>query len=100
MSPTSASSAAPANVVATAFGALHIGAPRPLQHSSENLALVLTRARQRGRELAPGADAELAVRVGEVHLYGLRRHVEHLRDVAVREAVGGQVGDPPLARRQ
>src|SRR5918993_1967882 len=53
---------------------------------------------QRGRQLAARADAELAVRVAEVHLDRLRRHVEDLGDLAVRLAGGGQVDDAALAR--
>lgn len=55
---------------------------------------------ERARELAARSDSQLAVRVAEMHLDRLRRHVQGLSDVAVRLPVGGEICDPSLARRQ
>src|SRR5687768_14358708 len=55
---------------------------------------------QGGGELAPGGDVQLAVRAREVDLYGLRRHVQQLRDVAVGLALRGEPGHAQLALRQ
>ena len=51
-------------------------------------------------ELDARADAELRVRVPEVRLDGLRGDEQRLRDLTVRVAGGGELDDPPLARRQ
>ncbi len=56
--------------------------------------------RQDAGQLPPRADPELAVGGAEVNLDRLRGHVELLGDVAVGEALGGQLGDAPLARGQ
>ena len=55
---------------------------------------------QRALELSARADFELAVRVRQVNLDRLRSHVELLGDLAVGKAVGGEVGDALLRRRQ
>jgi hypothetical protein len=45
-------------------------------------------------ELAARGDTQLAVRVAEMNLDRLRRHVEHLCDVAVRLPIGGEICHP------
>src|SRR5829696_9318808 len=51
-------------------------------------------------ELTPGAYAELAVRVAEMHLDRLHRHEQRLGDLGVAGAVGREPRDPRLARRE
>src|SRR5918994_6120257 len=51
-------------------------------------------------ELTPGADAELAVRIAQMHLDRLYRHEQRLGDLGVAGAVGREPRDPRLARRE
>ena len=56
--------------------------------------------RERGGELASRADVELHVRVCEVALDGAQRDEQALGDLAVREAVGGELRDALFAGRE
>src|SRR5438105_11353739 len=56
--------------------------------------------RERGGELPPGVDRELAVDARQVDLDGLHRHEERLRDLLVALVLGGKLGHAALARRQ
>ena len=58
------------------------------------------RPAERGDSSRRPRDLELAVRVREVDLDRLRRHVELLGDLAVRHAARGEIGYPLLGRRQ
>ena len=55
---------------------------------------------ERRRELAAGADLELAVDAREVHLDRLHRDEERLRDLLVAVILRGQLGDAALAGGQ
>src|SRR5215218_3822752 len=55
---------------------------------------------QAARELCPGANAELRVRVLEVHLDGPHADGEGLRDLFVRQPVRGELDDASLGGRE
>src|SRR6266702_4135592 len=57
-------------------------------------------AAQRGPQLIPADDAELAVHVRQVMLDGPGTHVEVVADVLVRPTVRGPHGDPVLVRAE
>src|SRR5215208_4528129 len=77
-------------VIVTAREVMPTGwSPRPWIPSGGPLNAV-PRLCQRGREVAAGADAELAIGVAEMDLDGLGRDEQRLGDVAVALAVGGE----------
>ena len=61
---------------------------------------VLLQAVERGRELDPGADAELGIGVAQVELDGVHRDDQHACDLLVGQTVDGQLGHPSLGRRE
>src|SRR5919199_4397684 len=69
----------------------HLGKPQPATR-------VFWSGGERLVELSPRADAELAVRVGEMQLDRLQRDVERLRNLLVGAAFGGELRHTPLAR--
>src|SRR5690348_8389234 len=60
----------------------------------------LPETREPGGELAPRAEAELAVDPGQVRLDRLRARERRGGDLPVRTAGRRELGDPPLARGQ
>ena len=60
----------------------------------------LLQAVERGRELDAGPDAELGVGVAQVELDGVHGDHQDARDLLVGQPLDGQLGDPPLGRRE
>ena len=77
-----------------------LGASRPFATVLARRVISIRAGRERARESGARGDLELAIGGAEVHLHGPHGDEQRLRDLGVREALGGERGDATLARRQ